>query len=91
MIDTSNKKQNLNQCMKDFVSVYMHTAQFLYDMMPIAACLGDDPYLSQFKAGEQLLQNYKLMTERTHIDLIKRANIQRVNKHLPYSSSHVSV
>ena len=91
MIDTGNKDQKLNQCMKDFVSVYMHTAQLLYDMMPLAACLGDDPYLSQFKAGEQLLLNYKMLTEKTHIDLIKRANIQRINKHLPYTTNHTEV
>ena len=90
--DTSSQinttKKSLNDCMKDFVFNYLNTAQHLYDLVPLVACLGDDPYLSSFAEGKSLLDKYFAMADRTHIELVKRAIIQKINLHLPYVHQH---
>ena len=41
--------------------------------MPLMASLGDDPYLAEFIEGKKLVDQYYDMTQRIHIDLVKRA------------------
>ena len=77
--------------MKDFVSIYLHTVQLLYNMIPLAECLGDDPYLKQFKQGKLMYDQYKAMVERTWVDLLRRATIQRITTHLPYQRNMINV
>ena len=72
--------------MREFVSNYLRTSQLLYDLVPVIACLGDDAYLADLPEGRSLLDQYYMMTSRVHIDLIKRAIVQRINNHLPHVS-----
>ena len=60
------------------MSDYMHTSQLLYNLVPLVACLGDDPYLETFTEGKLLLAQYYDMSARVHIDLIRRAIVQRI-------------
>ena len=47
--------RSINKCMKEYVQNYLHTAQLLYNLMPLMACLGDDPYIDQFPEGQDFL------------------------------------
>mmetsp|Transcript_29094 Transcript_29094/g.38750 ORF Transcript_29094/g.38750 Transcript_29094/m.38750 type:complete len:86 (+) Transcript_29094:375-632(+) len=69
-IDTGVKK-SANEAMSEFVSNYLQMAQMVYDMMPVASCINDDPYLASFGPGKEFVANYRLMVERTHSELIK--------------------
>ena len=57
--------------MSDFVYNSVHTAQLVYDLMPLAASISDDPYLHLFDQGKEFIANYKYMVEKTHSDLIR--------------------
>ena len=48
--------------------------------MPLAAVLGDDPYMNETPEIIGFLQKYKAMTSLTHITLVKRAIIKKVTQ-----------
>ena len=52
----------MQECMNDFVANFLGTSQLLYDLMPLMASLGDDPYLAEFSEGKKLVDLYYDMT-----------------------------
>ena len=81
--ETTEEESDLNEVMQRFVSNYLLTAQLVYDLVPLMAVLGDDPYLESFEPGRNLYARYFRMANRVHIELIRRANLQRMSSHLP--------
>ena len=71
LIDTN--QSSLNDCMKEFTSNYQHTAQMVYDLMPLFTALSEDSYIDTYPEGKLMLANYYEMQKRTLIDLVKRA------------------
>lgn len=78
--DASPDPQNM---MLNFVKIYLRTAQLIYELMPLASAIADDPYLTGFVPGRAFVDSYTIMMERTHIDLIRQAQIERIQNHVP--------
>ena len=57
--------------MRDFVGNYLLTAQLLYDLLPLASVIAEDPYLNDFGPGKTFITNYRKIIERAHNDLIR--------------------
>ena len=45
LIDTSDKTKNNQEKMANFVTINLRIAQLIYDLMPVASAISDDPYL----------------------------------------------
>ena len=58
--------------MRKFASNYIRTAQLVYDLMPLANAISNDPYLASFPPGQELLSSYKVQIERTHLEMIRK-------------------
>ena len=85
--EESKEAPDLNKIMKNFVEIFLHTSQMLYDLMPLASAISDDPYLDSFKPGRNFVDNYLHMISRAHNDLIRQAQTERIRNHIPYTNS----
>ena len=78
--------------MNEYAENYILSAQFLFDFLPLAICIGDDPYLERdFPEGAQMLLMYRKMRNKVHINFISRAVVEKIVDRIPFTKKHTHV
>ena len=78
--------------MKEYAETYILSAQFLFDFVPLAICIGDDPYLERdFTEGAQILSMYQKMRSKVHNNFISRAVVEKIVDRIPFTKKHTHV
>ena len=69
--------------MREFTLEYAKLYQLLYDTLPLATYISEDPYLKRSKMCQEMLSDYRNSKELVSVELVQRIMLKKALEKVP--------